>query len=206
MSKTKVALLGAGFIADIHIESYHRFVPDAEVVAVYTRDSRKPPPSPASTALPNGTTIWKRRSRSPAATWWTSGCPTSCTIAPCWRRPGRQARDHREAAGAEPGRGGRDDRRLPVGRAQVDVRRGTLFRAQVRAGPQAGQGRRRRQDLPDAAVREAQRAAQRLVLRHPTNPAAGPSWTWAVTGSPGSAGCWAGGRRRCPCTPTCSAA
>src|SRR6266496_3890970 len=37
MSKTKVALLGAGFIADIHIESYHRFVPDAEVVAVFTR-------------------------------------------------------------------------------------------------------------------------------------------------------------------------
>jgi len=37
MNKTKVALLGAGFIADIHIESYHRFVPDAEVVAVYTR-------------------------------------------------------------------------------------------------------------------------------------------------------------------------
>lgn len=41
MTKTKVALLGAGFIADIHIESYHRFVPDAEVVAVYTRESKK---------------------------------------------------------------------------------------------------------------------------------------------------------------------
>jgi predicted dehydrogenase len=41
MAKTKVALLGAGFIADIHIESYHRFVPDAEVVAVYTRDAKK---------------------------------------------------------------------------------------------------------------------------------------------------------------------
>src|SRR5438046_10694276 len=37
MSKTTVALLGAGFIADIHLESYHRFVPDAEVVAVFTR-------------------------------------------------------------------------------------------------------------------------------------------------------------------------
>src|SRR2546425_6347418 len=37
MTKTKIALLGAGFIADIHIESYHRFVPDAEVVAVFTR-------------------------------------------------------------------------------------------------------------------------------------------------------------------------
>jgi predicted dehydrogenase len=41
MDKTKVALLGAGFIADIHIESYHRFVPDAEVVAVYTRSPEK---------------------------------------------------------------------------------------------------------------------------------------------------------------------
>jgi len=38
MKKTKVAILGAGFISDIHIESYHRFVPEAEVVAVYTRN------------------------------------------------------------------------------------------------------------------------------------------------------------------------
>jgi myo-inositol 2-dehydrogenase/D-chiro-inositol 1-dehydrogenase len=37
MSKTRVALLGGGFIAEIHMESYQRFVPDAEVVAVYTR-------------------------------------------------------------------------------------------------------------------------------------------------------------------------
>ena len=41
MNKTKVALLGAGFIADIHLESYRRFVPEAEVVAVYTRDRQK---------------------------------------------------------------------------------------------------------------------------------------------------------------------
>src|SRR5436190_2219876 len=41
MTKTKVALLGAGFIADIHLESYHRFVPEAEVVAVYTRDPQR---------------------------------------------------------------------------------------------------------------------------------------------------------------------
>ena len=38
MSKTKVALLGTGFIANIHAESYARFVHDAEVVAVYGRD------------------------------------------------------------------------------------------------------------------------------------------------------------------------
>jgi predicted dehydrogenase len=37
MNKTKVALLGAGFIAEIHAESYARFVPEAEVVAVYAR-------------------------------------------------------------------------------------------------------------------------------------------------------------------------
>ena len=37
MSRTRVVLIGAGFIADIHAESYHRFVPDAEVVGVFSR-------------------------------------------------------------------------------------------------------------------------------------------------------------------------
>jgi myo-inositol 2-dehydrogenase/D-chiro-inositol 1-dehydrogenase len=37
MSRIKVVLIGAGFIADIHAESYHRFVPDAELVGVYSR-------------------------------------------------------------------------------------------------------------------------------------------------------------------------
>lgn len=41
MHRTKVALLGAGFIADIHFESYHRFIPEAEVVAVYARNADK---------------------------------------------------------------------------------------------------------------------------------------------------------------------
>jgi predicted dehydrogenase len=37
MSPVRVFLIGAGFIADIHAESYHRFVPDAEIVGVYSR-------------------------------------------------------------------------------------------------------------------------------------------------------------------------
>ncbi|MEO7768383.1 MAG: Gfo/Idh/MocA family oxidoreductase, partial [Ferruginibacter sp.] len=41
MQRTKVAILGAGFITDIHLESYHRFVPEAEVVAVYARNADK---------------------------------------------------------------------------------------------------------------------------------------------------------------------
>ena len=41
MNKIKVAILGAGFISDIHMESYHRFVPEADVVAVYARDLEK---------------------------------------------------------------------------------------------------------------------------------------------------------------------
>ena len=41
MQRTKVAILGAGFITDIHMESYHRFVPEAEVVAVYARSGEK---------------------------------------------------------------------------------------------------------------------------------------------------------------------
>ena len=41
MTKTKVALLGSGFIADIHIESYQRFVPEAEVVAIWSRSAER---------------------------------------------------------------------------------------------------------------------------------------------------------------------
>ena len=36
MERTKVAILGAGFIANIHMESYARFIPEAEVVAVFS--------------------------------------------------------------------------------------------------------------------------------------------------------------------------
>ncbi len=41
MSRTKVAILGTGFIANIHIESYLRFVKDAEIVAIYGRNIEK---------------------------------------------------------------------------------------------------------------------------------------------------------------------
>lgn len=41
MEKTKVLILGSGFISEIHTESYHRFVPEAEVVGVYSRDEAK---------------------------------------------------------------------------------------------------------------------------------------------------------------------
>lgn len=41
MKKTKIALLGTGFIAQIHLESYRRFVPEAQVVAVYSRNAQK---------------------------------------------------------------------------------------------------------------------------------------------------------------------
>ena len=37
MPPTKVAILGAGFIADIHLESFARFVPDAQITAVFSR-------------------------------------------------------------------------------------------------------------------------------------------------------------------------
>ncbi|MDG0790570.1 Gfo/Idh/MocA family oxidoreductase [Cohnella ginsengisoli] len=41
MNKVKVAIFGAGFISDYHAECYQRFVPEAEVVAVYARDLDK---------------------------------------------------------------------------------------------------------------------------------------------------------------------
>ncbi|MGB2717751.1 MAG: Gfo/Idh/MocA family oxidoreductase [Vicinamibacterales bacterium] len=36
--QARIALIGAGFAADIHAESYHRFVPGADLVAVCSRD------------------------------------------------------------------------------------------------------------------------------------------------------------------------
>jgi predicted dehydrogenase len=39
--KTAVSLLGAGFIAEIHAESFRRFVPDAHVVSVYSRSAAR---------------------------------------------------------------------------------------------------------------------------------------------------------------------
>lgn len=41
MPKTRVALVGAGFIADIHLESYARFVHNAEVTAIYSRSHER---------------------------------------------------------------------------------------------------------------------------------------------------------------------
>ena len=41
MPPTKVGILGAGFIADVHLESYTRFVPDAQVTAVYSRTKER---------------------------------------------------------------------------------------------------------------------------------------------------------------------
>jgi myo-inositol 2-dehydrogenase / D-chiro-inositol 1-dehydrogenase len=41
MQRTKVVILGTGFVSGIHIESYHRFVSNAEVIAVYSRNIDK---------------------------------------------------------------------------------------------------------------------------------------------------------------------
>ncbi|MBO9571099.1 MAG: Gfo/Idh/MocA family oxidoreductase [Chitinophagaceae bacterium] len=41
MKRAKIAILGSGFISDIHLESYHRFIPEAEVVAVYSRNEER---------------------------------------------------------------------------------------------------------------------------------------------------------------------
>ena len=41
MERIKVAVMGTGFVAGIHLESYTRFVNEAELVAVYSRDAGK---------------------------------------------------------------------------------------------------------------------------------------------------------------------
>jgi predicted dehydrogenase len=41
MKQVNVVILGAGFISDIHVESYQRFVPEAKLVGVFARDLKK---------------------------------------------------------------------------------------------------------------------------------------------------------------------
>lgn len=50
--RTRVAVLGAGFIADIHLESLHRFVPDAEVTAIYSRTAARAEAMAGKYAIP----------------------------------------------------------------------------------------------------------------------------------------------------------
>ncbi|MCX7871992.1 MAG: Gfo/Idh/MocA family oxidoreductase [Verrucomicrobiae bacterium] len=37
MNPAKIAILGSGFSAEVHLESYHRFIPEAEIIAIYSR-------------------------------------------------------------------------------------------------------------------------------------------------------------------------
>lgn len=39
--RIRVALIGAGYIGEIHLESYQRFVPEAEVTAIYSRTAAR---------------------------------------------------------------------------------------------------------------------------------------------------------------------
>jgi predicted dehydrogenase len=41
MQPVRVAVLGAGFVSEIHLECYKRFIPNADVIAVYTRNESK---------------------------------------------------------------------------------------------------------------------------------------------------------------------
>jgi len=56
MSRTRVALLGTGFIAEIHLESYRRFVPEAEVVAVFSRSAERATTFAAAHGIPKAST------------------------------------------------------------------------------------------------------------------------------------------------------
>ena len=52
MEKIKVALLGAGFVANIHMESYARFVPEVELAAVYSHSAEKAKAFAAAHGIP----------------------------------------------------------------------------------------------------------------------------------------------------------
>ena len=82
MEKTKVILLGTGFIANIHMESYNRFVPDAQIVAVYGRNPEKAGHLQRPTAFLRPTATWTRCWRRRKPRWWISAFPIIFTMRP----------------------------------------------------------------------------------------------------------------------------
>jgi len=60
MKNVKVLLLGAGFIADIHLESYKRFVPEAELVGIFSRSETRAKETAAKHNIPQYFTDWKK--------------------------------------------------------------------------------------------------------------------------------------------------
>ena len=165
MSKTRVALFGAGFIADIHAESYHRFVPDAEAGGRLLAN-RKPR---AGIGQRHGIARWSTDLEESLAR-------TDYDVADICLPNHLHARVTIAAAAA-----GKHvilekplcltleeaDAMIAACKAtqpKADVCRGAVLRAEVRAGPSAHQRRRRRIDLLHASVRKALGTTQRLVL------------------------------------------
>lgn len=53
MKPMKIAILGAGFSAEVHLESYHRFVPEADIVAIYSRSLERAKKMAEKYKIPN---------------------------------------------------------------------------------------------------------------------------------------------------------
>ena len=87
MEKTKVAILGAGFIAHIHLESYKRFVHEAEVVAIYARSREKVEAVAAEFGIPGVYDDVDKLLAESGAEVVTSVCPTIPTMRPASRLP-----------------------------------------------------------------------------------------------------------------------
>ncbi|MFO0910389.1 MAG: Gfo/Idh/MocA family oxidoreductase [Isosphaeraceae bacterium] len=78
-SRVKVGIIGSGFEADIHAESFRIMPDEAEVVAVAS-------PTPGNAAklaqryeIPRVFTDYRPCSPSPTSKWRRSPCPTACT-------------------------------------------------------------------------------------------------------------------------------
>ena len=130
--KVGVGIIGSQFIC-VHPRRVAAHLAQAELVGVASpapiAPARSRRSSASRTTSPITGSCWPCR----RWTWSWSGAPNDLHCADhARRRGGGQARRLREAAVPEPGRGRPDDRRLPQGGREADVRRGAVLRAQVR--------------------------------------------------------------------------
>ena len=154
---TTIAVIGAGFIAEVHLESYRRFVPDARVVAVCSRTRERAEAMAARHHVPHVFTDVDDALAQSDCEVVDICVPNFLHAEMCLAAAaaGGQARDRREAARDDPRAGRRDDRGLRQAGVKLMYAEELCFAPKYERVRRAGRRGRARPDLHAPPVREA---------------------------------------------------
>ncbi len=166
--KVKVGIIGSGFEADIHAESFRIMPDEAEVVAVASPTPGNAEKLAKRYGIPRFFTDYRKMLAEKDIEMVTITAPNSLHA----QMTVDIAQAGKHVVCEKPlcmtlEEADRDDRRLPQEGRAADVRGGAVLHAQVRQGQADGRPGRVRQGVHGQAEREALRPARGLVLGCP---------------------------------------